>query len=339
MDEFKDSPRPILRLYEVSQYSILTTDRDENDCSKPAFARRSTDPTPSSPHSPGYPSPTLPYRPRNISPYSRGHLRSRSQASAIAPPMSRAQSMPGGNSSGHLYMSSPSSPNRSSSPYGSPNRNRTPRKPVDEVFPGLSIRAQMIGENVPAIAEDDETPRSHGRSSSPNSLAAHNTFPRSRRPASPLRNISLQHSTTGGVSPTTPTPLTSSPSYQNSKFNESISGSYNYPGSSTSSSVPSTPNSVRSRSPSISSLETIPDTPDAEEAALEAERIAQLKAAADAEDGDESALENKRTAILDSGFRGRTLGISYGSRDKRKRWSVCGAERRGDLDLETIWED
>jgi hypothetical protein len=39
---------------------------------------------------------------------------------------------------------------------------------------------------------------------------------------------------------------------------------------------------------------------------------------------------------------GRSLsgfGSVYGSRDKRKRWSVCGAERRGDLDLETIWED
>lgn len=96
---------------------------------------------------------------------------------------------------------------------------------------------------------------------------------------------------------------------------------------------------MRSRSPSISSLETIPDSPDAEEAALEAERIAQLKAAADAADGDEAALEAKRMANLESGTRGRTLGTSYGSRDKRKRWSVCGAERRGDLDLETIWED
>ena len=25
--------------------------------------------------------------------------------------------------------------------------------------------------------------------------------------------------------------------------------------------------------------------------------------------------------------------------DKRKRWSVCGAEKRGDLELETIWEE
>ncbi|KAH6651092.1 hypothetical protein F5144DRAFT_589400 [Chaetomium tenue] len=101
-----------------------------------------------------------------------------------------------------------------------------------------------------------------------------------------------------------------------------------------SSSVPSTPTSARSRSPSISSLETIPDSPDAEEAALESERIAQLKAAADAAEGGET----KGRGSLDVPTRGRTLS-GFGSRDKRKRWSVCGAERRQDLDLETIWED
>lgn len=100
--------------------------------------------------------------------------------------------------------------------------------------------------------------------------------------------------------------------------------------------MPSTPSSIRSRSPSISSLETIPDTPDAEEAAVEAERIAQLKAAADAADGGDSA-ESKGRSSLDMSLRGRAIVL--GSRDKRKRWSVCGAERRGDLDLETIWED
>jgi len=108
---------------------------------------------------------------------------------------------------------------------------------------------------------------------------------------------------------------------------------FSYPGSFASSSVPSTPTSARSRSPSISSLETIPDSPDAEEAALEAERIAQLKADADAADGgDEQKTKDTSTP------RGRTLGTSFG-RDKRKRWSVCGAERRGDLNLDTIWED
>ncbi|PNH57746.1 hypothetical protein VD0002_g9663 [Verticillium dahliae] len=104
-----------------------------------------------------------------------------------------------------------------------------------------------------------------------------------------------------------------------------------------SSSVPSTPTSTRSRSPSISSLETIPDSPDAEEAAMEAERIAQLKADAEAAEEGSDTADGKGRSSLDVPTRGRTLG--FGSRDKRKRWSVCGAERRGDLDLETIWED
>lgn len=102
---------------------------------------------------------------------------------------------------------------------------------------------------------------------------------------------------------------------------------------------------MRSRSPSISSLETIPDTPDAEEAAIEAYRLALLRAGADETEGDEAAMELKRRAeSVDGGVaRGRTmtagaLGTGLG-RDKRKRWSVCGGERRGDLDLETIWED
>lgn len=91
---------------------------------------------------------------------------------------------------------------------------------------------------------------------------------------------------------------------------------------------------MRSRSPSISSLETIPDTPDAEAEAIEADRIAKLKAAADREKNGE---EGTRRSSLDVPGERRTLG--FGKRDSRKRWSVCGAERRGDLDLETIWED
>jgi hypothetical protein len=104
--------------------------------------------------------------------------------------------------------------------------------------------------------------------------------------------------------------------------------------------MPSTPTSFRSRSPSISSLETIPDIPDAEAAALEAERIAQLKAAADRADAADANRSNSDPMNPSSGVVGsRPLG-GYGTRgDKRKRWSVCGAERRQDLDLETIWED
>ena len=110
--------------------------------------------------------------------------------------------------------------------------------------------------------------------------------------------------------------------------------------------MPSTPTSFRSRSPSISSLETIPDSPDAEEAALEADKIARLKAAADEEaDGTNAgATQRRRSSVESPTARSMLLGtnsfgVVFGARDKRKRWSVCGAERRGDLDLETIWED
>lgn len=91
---------------------------------------------------------------------------------------------------------------------------------------------------------------------------------------------------------------------------------------------------MRSRSPSISSLETIEDSPDAEEEAIEADRIAKLKAAADREDGGDA----RRSSLDGPEGRGRS-SMGFGKRDSRKRWSVCGAERRGDLDLETIWED
>ena len=90
---------------------------------------------------------------------------------------------------------------------------------------------------------------------------------------------------------------------------------------------------MRSRSPSISSLETIPDSPDAEDQAIEADRIAQLKAAADREDGGES----RRSSLDVPEGRGRSFG--FGKRDSRKRWSVCGGERRVDLSLGTVWED
>ena len=78
----------------------------------------------------------------------------------------------------------------------------------------------------------------------------------------------------------------------------------------------------------MSSLETIEDTPEDE---AEGESIAKLKAAVDREERNDEV--NRRRMGLSSDAGGR------GMRDKRKRWSVCGAERRGDLDLETIWED
>lgn len=83
---------------------------------------------------------------------------------------------------------------------------------------------------------------------------------------------------------------------------------------------------MRSRSPSISSLETIPDSPDAEAEALEAE--AEMKKAAAA-----------AVVVVEEESAGRRGGRRAAATDKRKRWSVCGGEKRGDLELETIWED
>ena len=322
MEEFRASPVPVLRLPATSLYDI-------KELEKPQAVRRCTDPTPQSPRSPISASPMVPFRPRNTSPFSRGHLRSKSSTSARAPPMIRAQSMPGFNGQGHLLASPIQRP---ASPLGSPSRVRTPRKPADEVFPGMPNRSLRNITELGDLSEE-HTPRTMERSGSPVlGLPAGASFTRSRRPSSPLRYGS--HSSTASTTSTTSS-VTSSPSYPSYGFPTSggYSGLLGYPVSYGSSSVPSTPTSARSRSPSISSLETIPDSPDAEAAALEAENIAQLKAAADAADGGD---ETRSKLSLDtSGNRGRTLGI----RDKRKRWSVCGAERRGDLNLDTIWED
>ncbi|KAG4440351.1 hypothetical protein IFR05_004144 [Cadophora sp. M221] len=339
MEEFRTSPVPILRVLETNEsYKIEWENRNK----KPPTIRRSTEPTPSSPRSPISSVPSIPYRPRNTSPFSRGHMRSKSSTSALAPPMSRTQSLPGFNAAGHL-LSSPHA--RPASPLGSPSRIRTPRKPVDDVFPGLTYRGSREALNdiseTGDIAEDHTPRATERRSSSPIMGLPPSASFRTRRPSSPLRYLAQQNATTTAAStaPSTPSSVNSSPSYQSYRFNDSFlgtptySGSLSYPGSFASSSVPSTPTSARSRSPSISSLETIPDSPDAEEAALEAERIAQLKAAADAADGEDSKSKSDTP-----GSRGRSLVSTFG-RDKRKRWSVCGAERRGDLNLDTIWED
>lgn len=315
MEAFRSSPLPMLRLHSLSEIAEFELPQ------KPPTVRRCTEPA--SPSSPSWTIPAnLPYRPRTTSPLSgiSHHTRSRSAASTLAPPMIRTQSLPGANGAGHILFS----PQRSSSPSRSPIRPqqvRLPRKPADEAFPTSPTRTSVF----------DQERRVTERNSVPNLSFAGSSVPlaRVRRPASPLRHVNILGgaSASGASSPTTP-----SSSYRSY---DSIS-SYTSATSMTSS-IPSTPTSTRSRSPSISSLETIPDSPDAEEAALEAERIAQLKAAADAADRAEGS-ETKGRSSLDVPSRGRTLG-GFGSRDKRKRWSVCGAERRGDIDLETVWEE
>ncbi|KAL2127816.1 hypothetical protein VTI74DRAFT_10117 [Chaetomium olivicolor] len=314
MEEFRPLPLPTLRTTSLGS-------AESDLLRKPPTVRRSTDPSPSSPISPSWmPPAALPYRPRASSPLSSNHVRSRSAAS-LAPPMARTQSMPCTNATGHLLYSPQIRPQ---SPSGSPSRVRIPRKPADEVFPSSPTRVSVLDP-------DRKLPE---RNSSPNlvlGISPITSVPKVRRPSSPLCQVASASTGSLPAGPGTPSAIATSPSY---RAYDSLSGNYAYSATYPSSSVPSTPTSARSRSPSISSLETIPDSPDAEEAALEAERIAQLKAAADAADGGET----KGRSSLDVPIRGRTLS-GFGSRDKRKRWSVCGAERRQDLDLETIWED
>ncbi|PHH86604.1 hypothetical protein CDD83_9994 [Cordyceps sp. RAO-2017] len=341
MEEFKPSPVPSVRLgiANPSSHQLLSNGSDAcatngnpvrtavpptldlDMAGKPPTLRRSTDPNPSSPVTPSWTPSSIPYRPRTASPLSGSHPRSGSAAApGLALPMSRAQSMPGLGASGRILYSPQLRP---ASPSGSPGRVRAPRRPVDEVFPPSSpVRTSVLdAEPRPASAAAD-------RSSSPSQAgSALGSLARHRRPSSPLRGFALPSSSSLSLLPSTPSSSSTSPSPFRA-YDASFGGSL--------SSVPSTPTSARSRSPSISSLETIPDSPDAEEAAVEAERLARLKAAADAAEGTDPA-DAKARNTNDVPARGRTM--SFGPRDKRKRWSVCGAERRGDLDLETIWED
>lgn len=73
---------------------------------------------------------------------------------------------------------------------------------------------------------------------------------------------------------------------------------------------------------------------------MEEDIIARLKIQADAADAAANlaaanspiAQEIRRRSSID------VTATGYSGRDKRKRWSVCGAERSA-LDLETIYED
>lgn len=315
--EEKDDVRPLI------------TYATEIDQLRPMMPRRTTAPETlgaTAAASKGFTS-TLPFRPRNRSPLAKNHLRSWSSAGSLAAPqMTRAHSSPGLETTGRIPWSMSVRP---SSPLSTPGRHRSPlRRSSDELY--LSFEGQVdIGETISENSELDLTPKTPADGDvapvSPAS-AMHHTFPRvRRRPSSPLHQLSqpiIRASTPTSVLRTS----SSSPSLSAVQFNEPYPSNYCY----SSSSIPSTPTSFRSRSPSISSLETIPDSPDAE---LEAENIAILKAAVDSENDSEGEEVVRRRGSFDVMGRGGVM------RDKRKRWSVCGAERRGDLDLETIWED
>lgn len=302
---------------------------------RPETPRRSTDPdfpspTPYNPnvayaHNIAQPQP----RPRNRSPYSRTHLRSRSaNTPTMSQPMTRAQSLPARTTSPAslspaIGSTSPllRSPARSGSPFrpSSPHELHSANANSPSFYDG---GFETISEH----AELDLSQTSFERSINMNSLnSSRPVGTRRPRQSSPNR------------SPLTSSASSPSLSAQRFPVTETYPSLHSY-GSTSSfasfSSMPSTPSSNRSRSPSISSLETIEDAPDAEWEAIEADRIAKLKAAADAEDGGEP---RRRGGSLD--IPSRPGGFGFGKGGARKRWSVCGGERRADLDLETIWED
>lgn len=205
----------------------------------------------------------------------------------------------------------------------SPPRAQSPFRPSPEDANTSGNSPAPCDGRFEVIAEDSEL-ELPGRTLQP---SLYNKFRgsagRPRRPVSPL------HSSTSTLSSTPLSSCASSPALSNMRYNESFPTLHSFASTSSISSISSTPTSMRSRSPSISSLDTIEDVPDLESLAIEADKRAQA-------DADHQATTRPRTASLDIPRSGATMGFGKGT---RKRWSVCGGERRADLDLETIYED
>lgn len=287
---------------------------------RPETPRRATSPDPIPTITTSIVSLLPPPHPRPKSPGTK-HLRSTSSSSSIgSQPLQRAHSSPGVDSTGRFMPIPLGNQRRPASPLGHHGRRRSPLRTMDDSYPASPSWSNLSLE--PNIPENAELELDFGVQ--PSLSYASNTFPRSRRrPTSPLHASAsapvLYHRAVSPASGST------SPSLAAQRYaNEPYPG-YSF---SSASSMPSTPTSLRSRSPSISSLETIEDTPEAEEAAIqEAEEMAKLRA--DEHDG---AADMRRRSSLDL----RSGGLR--SNKERKRWSVCGAERRADFSLEPIEE-
>lgn len=267
-----------------------------------------------------------PSRPRASSPPRR--VRPLSVGGSIsAPPMQRAHSSPGVDASGrYIVPYSPLQVRRPSSPMHTGRRRSPLRMALEEPYPGKPQWSGLAIE--PNIPENEELDfGADGEAAQPSPIYSFsNTFPRARRrTAQPLhQSASAPSLHARSISPnisgrTSPSP----PSFTSQKYTYEP---YPMNSLSSTSSVPSTPTSIRSRSPSISSLETIEDAPDAEEAAILEEEEAKLRG----EDG-ESSDPRRRSSL-------EIRGSNLRSNKERKRWSVCGAERRADFSLEPIEE-
>lgn len=256
-------------------------------------------------------------------------------AIGLTPPlMQRAHSSPGVDSSGRFITPGQyyTNPRRPASPLSGGRRRSPLRGAMEESYP-VSWSGLAIEPNIPEHAELDLSDRFSEDLSQISPIPTyHNTFPRSRRrPASPLHASASAPSLAGPRYDTrSASPHAAGTSSPQPRFypNDAYSTSLGY---SSASSMPSTPSSFRSRSPSISSLETIEDSPDAEEAArIAAEEDAKYRAEI-GDNGSDSGDPRRRSSL-----EGR--GSSLRSNKERKRWSVCGAERRADFSLEPIEE-
>lgn len=266
---------------------------------------------------------TTPSRPRASSPQRR--MRPLSAGGSISsPPMQRAHSSPGVDASGR-YIHPYGAPRRPESPLHS-GRWRSPlRMAMEEPYPGKPVWSGLaIEPNIPENEELDFGVDGDALQPSP-IYSSSNTFPRARRRAAqPLhQSASAPSLHARAASPSMSGRTSPSPSFAPQKYTYEPYPMYSV---SSASSMPSTPTSLRSRSPSISSLETIEDAPDEEEAATSEADETKLRV----EDGELG--ETRRRSSLE--LRGSNLK----SNKERKRWSVCGAERRADFSLEPIKE-
>lgn len=260
-----------------------------------------------------------PSRPRAGSPQRRMRPLSASGIAGMPPPMQRAHSSPGVDSSGR-YVTPYGSARRPISPVPMGRRRSPLRSSMEEPYPGVPSWSGLSIE--PNIPENEELELSELDLSQPSPISSFsNTFPRSRRrTTSPLhQSASAPSLHSRAMSPsvsgsTSPLPAGAVHKYTNEPY-----PMYSF---SSASSIPSTPTSIRSRSPSISSLETIEDIPDAEEAAM----LENEEGKPRTEDG-----ESRRASL-------EVRGSNLRSNKERKRWSVCGAERRADFSLEPIEE-
>ncbi|KAK6332656.1 hypothetical protein TWF730_004316 [Orbilia blumenaviensis] len=140
------------------------------------------------------------------------------------------------------------------------------------------------------------------------------------------------------ATPPPPTPPKAPPAYLATEVFPGVNSQLSsYPPSLTSNA--SSPTSSRSCSPSLTtySLETIEDSPDGELLAiLEEEEERQQRDAAEKEEKEkEEDTIGLGLSLVTSSMNNMSLRESK----RRQRWSVCGAERRSDFDLETIYED